>query len=191
MTDDELKRLLNITVTTWDTLLAELSEQVAGQIETILKRKLEDSGSAVTEYASPTGRQQIITVKRYPIVSITSIHEDYLREYGSATVVSTSDYFTDPERGLIYRKNRPWYGGSRVVKVIYRGGYTAASGVLQGIPEEWKRAAKMQVAHEWQRRESIGATSQTYAGGGSTSLPETGLLKGVLEILEPWRRRKI
>lgn len=188
VTDAELKLLMNITVDTWDTLLGQLSQQVAAQFQTYIGRKLEDSGTDVTEYRSPNGREYIVHVQRYPVVSVTSIHEDNLSDFTAATLVDSANYQIANDQGLIHRKHRPWYGGTRTVKIVYRGGYTASSGVLQGIPDEWAMAAKMQIAHVWQRREQIGATTIAFGGGASTTLPETGLLKGVKEILDPWRR---
>jgi len=62
--------------------------------------------------------------------------------------------------------------------VTYTGGY-------EDRPDPLHRAALLQVLHEWQRRDTIGATSVS-TDGGSTSWPELGLLKEVKRLLDPF-----
>lgn len=192
VSDAELKRYLDMESdeTRWDTLLGELSTQVAAEFEKYLRRSLENTGSR-TEVRSLTGRQRILWVSAYPIVSVTSVKEDYLREFGADSVVPATDYFVNANQGLIEHEDRPWYGGNDVVQIVYEGGYTKASDVLVGIPDEWVLAAKQQISFEWQRRKNPGANSITFAGGGAQTFQDIRLLASVKEKLYPSQRKRV
>jgi len=190
VSDADLKTYMDISETTWDTMLGDISEQVAQEFEGFLHRKLENTGSDVVEYRSPTGTESIVWVSRYPIVSITTIHEDLQRSYSSDSVVDSSDYFSHDDEGLIELESRCWYGGNRVVKITYKGGYTKTSEVLVGLPDAITLAAKMQIAHNFNRRQSPGASTVNFGGGGSQSYTELGMLQTVKDKLQPYQRRR-
>jgi hypothetical protein len=63
------------------------------------------------------------------------------------------------------------------VQVTYTGGLEAATPPL-------KRAALLQIQHEYQRKDHVGATTVSNEGG-STYWPELGLLKEVKRMLDP------
>jgi hypothetical protein len=59
------------------------------------------------------------------------------------------------------------------------------SGGLESPTAELSRAALLQVAHEWQRKDQIGSTFSTNEGG-SVTWPELVLLKEVRAMLAPY-----
>jgi hypothetical protein len=65
-----------------------------------------------------------------------------------------------------------------VVQVAYTGGFEEA-------PDAIKRAALLQTAHEWQRKDHIGAELVSNEGG-NINWPELGMLKEVKRLLSTY-----
>jgi len=81
--------------------------------------------------------------------------------------------------------------GTGTAEIVFTGGLAVSAGVMSipapadpsyRIATAIRKAATMQIAYEFQRKENLAAT-QVHGEGGSTSFPEFGLLKAVKEIL--------
>lgn len=148
--------------------LEVIREGVYSRIESYTKRKLVLDAAVVQTFYVGARVKQLFALSHLPINSITSITID-----GTAT----SGYTRIP--GGI-RSDRE-IAGSTIV-ITYSGGYADAA----DVPDNIKRAALLQVVHEFQRRKSIGATTIT-TQGGTAVVPELDLLKEVRACLAPAR----
>ena len=118
-----------------------------------------------------------------PIQSVTSIHDDPDRAYGSGDLVAASDYEVDLERGLVILKptsvHGNWSTSYRAIRVVYVAGFATTPGAIV-------HAGGLQIAHWWGARNHIGKTSISQ-GGGSASVKTLELLPEVKEALAPYR----
>ena len=138
-----------------------LVSSVYAAIESYLGRTLELG--EYTETVFVEGR--MIPLKALPVSAFSSVLTEDNEEVSENSKIRNDH---------IVMENR--YVGN--VAVTYTGGYEEA-------PEQIARAALLQIAHEWQRRDNIGATLVT-TDGGSTNWPELSLLKEARRMLDPF-----
>jgi hypothetical protein len=157
----ELATLLGLEKPSMDDYpaLKLLAASVYAAIESYTGRYLERG--QYTEEVTVDGRS--ISLRALPIVSIESL------SFEGADLAPDQSERRDWGLALI----TPLSG--RII-ASYEGGYEQA-------PEAIKRAALLQIAHEYQRKEQVGATNVT-GDGGSTFWPELTLLKEVKRLLD-------
>lgn len=149
ITKAEVKSYLNITDTNTDSLIDTLIAQVEAVVEADKCQRTFGS-SVFTEYIDGDGTDTIM-VKNYPIIELTSIHDDLDREYGAASLLDNDNMAVYDEYGKIVYVNGIFMQGNKNVKVVYRGGYAT-------IPSDLKLALIKTVAAEL-----IGGRSQVNA----------------------------
>jgi len=113
-----------------------------------------------TEYYSPKKHQSILLLENYPIVSITSIHDDPEGDYEDDTLISSDDYrYGDGKSGMVTYDSE-FYESTYGVKIIYVAGYTDnnVSGWL-------KQILIRQTCYWWKQSEENG----WHHGGKTTS----------------------
>src|SRR3990167_5468583 len=101
-----------------------------------------------TEYHDMTCFSRELIVSQYPIISVTSVHDDPIdRTFGDGSLIATTDYYVEKQSGII-RLNQNVMGflpgfqsGNAGVKVVYVAGYASAS-----IPQSIDQAVKRLVA---------------------------------------------
>lgn len=171
-----------------DDLITTILEMTSGAIENYLGRELENPGTDRTEYFSGDGRRRVFPLRRFPLASITSVHEDEDRAYGTSTLISTDDYAAHLDAGLV-EFEYPLDPGVRNVRIVYKGGYTASSGVLP-VPDGMKHACILQVAEVYRRRETMTIIGQS-TDLGNVQMPVTwdvmDLTPGVKRLLDPFK----
>lgn len=116
-----------------------------------------------------------------PVTAITSIHDDSLWAYGSATLVDSGDYVLSADEGRVLlapSATHLWTTGRRNIKVVCTGGYAT-------VPDDLTHAAVMTVAHWWRLRTRLGRTAQSDARGNSQAAPET-IPAAARELLSPF-----
>lgn len=157
----ELATLLDLSKPSLDDYpsLKLLISSVYAAFESYTGRYLESS--QYTETVDPDGR--LVPLRALPIAAVSSVTIE-------GDTLTTLDYSIRAD-GL----RLAGAYDARVV-VVYTGGYEEA-------PNDIRRAALLQIAHEWQRKETIGATNVS-TEGGNTSWPELGLLKEVRRLLD-------
>lgn len=138
-----------------------LISSVYSAIESYTGRWLE--AATYTELIQIDGK--LINLSALPITSITSVDID--DEEVDVTTIKIGKY----DIALPLNK-------SGLAKVVYVGGY-------EDPTAELTRAALLQIAHEYQRKDQIGATLST-TDGGSVTWPELTLLTEVKRILGPY-----
>jgi hypothetical protein len=138
------------TDTTYDDEIETILKSVGTQFDNYLNRKLE--AAEYTLYLDGKGTYEIFTPV-YPIVSITSIHDDPDRVYGNDSLLT--DYILYEDFGKIISPTYGFYKGYKNIKIIGTFGYTT-SGVSITLPEDLKKAALDQVKflfQKWKKNE--------------------------------------
>lgn len=142
--DDELERLI-IAVQEW--------------LEQECERTFEQA--TVTEYYHGNDWTGTLMVARPPIDSVTSLWDDPLRVYGSATLIDPSKYvIADADAGIIKLDGITFQKGLRNIKLTYVGGYAAIPADLEQAAIEMVWAAREKGAHNL-----IGVRSRSIADG--------------------------
>lgn len=151
--DTEIKPYLGIRpdLTDKDDLLNMLAIHATSQIEAYLDRLLVSRG-AITEYHTLREVTASLYLNQYPIVSVTSVHEDSDREYAAADLlVENTDYIVTKPVAKLSRiwgatdSERAWELGFRSVKVVYVGGYSNTA----SVPVDLKVEALRYIGHAW------------------------------------------
>ena len=172
--------------TLFELLIDSVSEMFNGRVARMLAKT-----THTDVYIDGNGKESLI-LPNFPIVSITSIHEDgVLLTEGAA-----ADYVVDYACGIIHRVGGVWLRGRKTVKITYTAGYVvqgASPGTGEtALPADIKLGCMIQVAREWKKTQGSewGETSRNFPDG-STSHVERGLLKEVEEILQKYRRYRV
>lgn len=131
-----------------------------------------------TEYHH--GGTVVIAPRYWPILSVTSVHDDPLHDWDSTTLVDSADYWVSPESdGFIWMEGRKiLVTGVKSVKLIYKGGYAGTS----SVPDDLKLAAKVQIKHEWDVIRNPGRAETFEAGPGE-------LTPQVMRVLRHYSRK--
>lgn len=127
----------------------------------------------------------VLRLGMWPVVSITSVHEDADRAYAAATLVDSDDYELDGAKGILIAKPLGslggWARGYRVQKV------TAVIG-FETVPAWAKEAAIVECQRRYKRGKGGSVETISGATGGNVQpRVEGGLLPEVRRMLWPHR----
>lgn len=157
------------------TFLAQIIAGVSKSVEKELRRHAEAVERTVQIDVNRHSRS--ISLKGYPITSVSLVQNDSSRAFGSGTNVDSTLYYVDLLAGIIsFDFELLW--GPGAAKVTYTGGMAA------GADEETRRAAfiaaypdlvmaiDQQIYYLWSRRDNPGVISKNPSdfGGGATYL---------------------
>lgn len=137
-TTSDVKTRLGISVSTYDTLIDALRADAQAEMETYCDRLLE-SATVTDEYGDGLGRS-FLTVKRFPVTSVTSISlrtgastytalnaADYaIRADGGAGIVDRVDTLTNIWSDDVYGL-ATFGNGPNSYKITYVGGYLSGT----------------------------------------------------------------
>lgn len=181
ITAPELKKALGggfVTETKHDETIADVCNDVSDTIERYLDRHVVTRGN-ITAYFTAPCRTCDLYFREWPLISVTSVHEDSTRAYAStALLVANTDYVVSapPDRyGYITRTpdatSGPsyWLTGWRAVKVVYAAGYANTA----AVPAALKTVARqlgVTTFREWQKANPQ-AVSDSNAMGTMTYSP--------------------
>lgn len=150
-------------VTAFDAVLDTLVTLVDTLVEDYCHRHFADT--TYTEFYDGQSNQRRLCLRNYPIISITSIHDDTNRDFDSGTLISADDYTFETgsdSNGIVHFHAASLGRGIRNVKAVYRAGYAT-------IPTPLTMAANMIVAAIYNRRKALGTS------GGSLASLSTSL----------------
>lgn len=189
----DVKDRLGETSTQYDGLISRIITGLGAVFDAECRRRLLVTAADVTEYH--TGRGPLLQVKRYPIVSITSIKEAEDYDFDSADALTAdTDYrlLGDGQSGTLNRMYLNWPPTRDAIQIIYRGGYCSA-GQTPGtgetaLPDDLREAAIEQASFIFKRRDDIGLSGVTVEGGGMSKFSAMQLLPMVANILSAYRR---
>ena len=193
MTADEVKAYVPALTgaaedTTLDTLIARFDALAAehclfpGAPGGVVgaEKTLEDSTYTLYIDGPDPDDPRVLNLGIYPVVSVTSIHADAVRDYGSDTLVDSGDYTLFGAEGLVEltsTASSAWASGPRANKAVIVAGWAT-------VPALIKHACGLQVAHWWKNRPTIGVRSVSQRGT-TTSMLALTLLPSTREALQP------
>lgn len=137
------RTVLRLPGTATDDLLEACVNEASDLVERAWGRHVVSRG-ALTEYhprdPAMYGLGCDLYVNEWPLVSVTTVHEDVNGEHGSDTLLTvTTDYLVSKPAGRIIRMSggRPigWSNAWRAVKVVYIGGYQNTAGTVTGAQD--------------------------------------------------------
>jgi len=111
-------------------VLKSIIDSISTSIEKYCSRTF--LSTSYTEYYNGDGRS-ILYLKNYPIISITSIHEDDNWVWDSSTLISTSYYRTFDDLGIIFKDGTRLDTGRLNIKVVYVAGFTTIPSDIQNV----------------------------------------------------------
>jgi len=189
----DVKGRLNIADTGNDAAINAIISGLTGVFETHCGRPLLVNAADVTEYY--TGRGSYLQLRRYPIVSITSITESLTYDFdGAAAMIANSDYrmVNAGRKGIVYSLLCDFSDYQDSIRFIYRGGYCSA-GQTPGegeyfMPADLREAAIEQASFIFKRKDDIGLSGVGFEGGSISKFSPMDLLPMVKKILDSYRR---
>jgi len=127
------KQQFGITTANHNSLLSALISQQSEWIKKYTKRDLVDTTySTQTQNTMYDGDgDDTIILKQYPIISITSVHDDSEYTFDATTLIASSDYILDKETGLVILKASTFSKGKRNIQILYRAGYATIPADLE------------------------------------------------------------
>ena len=121
-----------------DDRLSLLINRITEAAEAAMGRHLVSRG-ALTEYYTLDRFTPDLYLRVLPIISVTSVHEDYLRTYGDETELTAgTDFLAYNEAGKLVRTwsatwgRESWVPGLEAIKVVYAAGYTSGWLIVAG-----------------------------------------------------------
>lgn len=135
-----------------------------------------------TEYQDGDGTPQIL-LNQWPIISVTSIHSDVERDFGSDTEIEAANYliYSDEGRIELYKDETIFPEGKQNVKVIYTAGYAE-------IPDDLEFASTLHIAGFFKKAGNEGLLTKSL-GGLSLSFQRVPIAEDVKIIVDAYRKR--
>jgi len=178
-----LKEYLELTGSGHDARLTALLARSDTFVKSFTKRALEVPANDVTEYYDGNFTDTIF-LREFPIVSVTSVHDDTARVFGADTLIAAADYVIVNDPGYIrYLYGLRFAKGAQNVKVIYKGGYST-------IPKDLEMASIYAAAFWFEERKNIARGSVNIRDGGTTGHLHD-VPPSVKEMLAPYVRKEV
>lgn len=159
----ELKTHLGITDSTQDTFLENLANRAYKILETYLGRQIKSQ--TLTEYydGPESPDQSELILNQFPIISVTSIHDDLDRGFSSTYLIDSGDYVIYKERGVVklFRNEAAFQKGIQNIKIVYVAGYST-------IPGDLVDALIQMIEFMFNRARTAGFQSQALGGKSET-----------------------
>ena len=187
-TFEDVKQMLTSIADAQQPLVENLIEAFSARAERYSNRKFKKN-TAVTEFFSPQFDTWHVRLSRYPVDSVTSVHEDILGAYSgnSNIALNNDDFDLVGNEGILKMRFRQFFNGVKSLRIIYSGGLANDVG---GVPMDLRLAATRQVAYWFTRRNQIGVSEISISRGGRQSLSEPmELLPDVRAVLEDYSPR--
>ena len=189
----DVKGRLGVSDTDYDTMISGIISGLDSVFESYTQRSLLLNAVDVTEYY--TGLSSMLQLRRYPVVSITSIKEALTYDFaGETALTEDEDYhlMSGGKKGILYRIFMNWSRTRDSVQVIYKGGYCSAGqapGAAEfAMPADLREAAIEQATFIFKRKDDIGLASVSFEGGSINKFSPMVLLPMVKTILDDYRR---
>ena len=117
---------------------------------------------AITEYHDGTG-SLLIMLRHRPVNSVTTLHSDSARSFGSTTLIAATDYQVYTNGRYIIVTDAGLDVGAQVIKVVYNGGYST-------IPHDLKMACIEMATYWYEKFKShrVGLKSVSNDAGSDT-----------------------
>jgi len=169
-----------------DTFIKSLVKMWSARAEKYLNR-VTVSG-ATTQDFDVEPRQQVFTLSRYPVTTVSAVYNDGTRAWSSVTAISSAYYHTDTQNGLLRMDGYPLDWGPATLRVVYTGGMAPSTASFIVDFPEIATAVDMQVAYHYARKGSLGAAGIETPGGGVSWDGALTWLKASKGLLDEHRR---
>lgn len=175
---------IGISETYFDDQLSNLINRSLAILEAYIGHGIKSR--TITEYYDGDGTNKLV-LNKWPLISVTSIHVDSERVFGSDYLMDTDDYYVDTEHGIVEVFQETGSGpvsfecGVKNVKVVYVAGYAT-------IPADLVHIANEHVALLFRRSATEGTTSQSL-GGKSEIYDESSMPRWLMHRLAPYKDR--
>lgn len=177
-----------LTKTDDDAVLELLISSVSEIVKVYCAHRFIDYYSASKEeHFHTVGDQEYLVLNEWPVKEIVSVYSraTYTDSY---TLVSTAEYYLDPNTDSLFYLGGYWPNGVGSVKVTYKAGYSSA-------PEDVKLATYDLITHyfkeEFKERRSIGSASiDNSTRFNSTKFNQSKWPSHVIRILDMYRNVK-
>lgn len=121
----------------------------------------------ITEYHHVQQFTDELRVKHFPIVAITSVHEDTTLQYGASTELTENTHFTvDYANGVLYRieSSYPtsWCRYRNAIRIIYAGGYEGVAAVNRTIKAVTAEYAAMKYREKTEQSQNVESESNDF-----------------------------
>ena len=181
----DIKTQLGITGSGEDTFLGNLRTQCGKAIDNYCDRPDGFASGTWTHYLDGGGVSTLL-LRNTTITSITSVHDDINRAFGSDSLIASTSYNFIADTGelnletsnIISQPTGIFQNGTGNVKVIYVGGYSS-------IPDDIQLAEIILVSKYFNLRRSAGITNMT-AGGLSLGF-DHGFPQEAKDLLSKYR----
>jgi len=182
VTLDEIKHHFGMTGSNADVddELESISDRISKIFETYCDRTF-DSDTYI-EYYDGGGRDMLV-LKHYPIISITSIYDDSDWGWGASYLVDSDNYMIKNDREVVYKSGYVFYDYIQNVKVTYVAGYAT-------IPDDLKHVCILEVLRSYKHRKDVDITSKSLEDG-SVTYTSKEFLPMTLAVLNKYTRRSI
>jgi hypothetical protein len=172
----------------YDDVLERMIRAASAKVEAYIRRQV--LKGTTTEYFDVAPGQELFPLKAYPVTSITTVHNDADRAYGSSTLMAADTYTVDTDTGLLYVEGAYLITGIRALKVVYIGGMAATTSAFVATQDYSNivDATERQVCFLFNMRGKEGQTAISAATGNVTWIGSTDLTDGVKKDLDDFRR---
>ncbi|MFA5187039.1 MAG: hypothetical protein WC551_11205 [Patescibacteria group bacterium] len=185
---------LNSTDTQHDDVIDQILAGFSARADSHTGRTLTAPAAAVTEYY--TGLCHLLHLRRYPIISITSVKESWTNDFTNdvTELVEGTDFrqASGGANGIIQKLYGIFAAAFESVQVVYRGGFAAPDAVLTAgetaLPADLREAAIMQCSFVFKRRDDIGLEGVSFDGGSFSKFSAMKLLPEVAAVLDSYKR---
>ena len=181
VTLDEVKEALEIggARAQHDDRLERIAGRASRRVATYCRRELMYAGTPYTEYHSPEYGRNGLWLRRYPVTSLTTVHESWSDPpaYDAATLLASTEYVlakgSDTQRAKLYRLTGVfWAWGLRKVRVVYAAGWPVdakRAAVPQDVKDVTLRLCALIYREETEKQQ--GTITRVETGGATTRFP--------------------
>lgn len=128
----------------------------------------------------------ILFLKNYPITSVTTVHQDSDRVFGSDTLVAATDYLTYEDNRKLVGTGTRWFRDVQTIKVVYVAGFEIGS-----IPEDLVNAVTMLVDF-WGKEYDAHRFGVTSTGTDTNRIAyEKNIPVEIKEMLNPYKKKVV
>ncbi len=161
-----------------DNTLERLINGASEMLNALTNRKLK--ARSLTEYYDGDG-SNVILLRQRPCNSVTTLHDDTLRSWGSSTLVDSGDYTIVADEGRVYATGTSFSTGVKVLKIVYNGG-------LSTVPVDLEMAC-IELTIYWYNKyfkQKVGIKSVSNEGRNVTYIDDIPQL--VYTVADKYRR---
>lgn len=178
LSDVEAEKHLQLQSGTGGDFLDHMISLVSMKLARVTGRADWGASSERTEYHD--GGSKYIFPNYWPITSF-SVYDDIDHEWASDTLIDSDDIYA-ADNGILIQESGAFTCGDRNLKLVYTAGYASES----DVPDMIKKAALLQLEHEYNKRKRSGPRPV----GFQTANAETSeIISEALIFITPYIRK--